>query len=160
MNALIGPLLGLCILSPVKEVREGPLANASFAFQLRVSAVMAIESQARPDLVSSAGAVGPMQLMPIAIRELQTADAIPDSCRPPLQWRTKAASLYHGTLWGACYLQHLERLGYRGVEQLVAYNAGPGRVRRWRRTGRLPLETSNYIRKVTAIEQFCMENIQ
>jgi len=81
-----------------------------------VEAVAWAESRLRPGVVSSAGAVGEMQLMPGAARELGVN---------PLDSRQNLAG-------GALYLGGLlKRYDGDMVRALAAYNAGPGAVDRY-----------------------------
>ncbi|EGW52037.1 hypothetical protein HMPREF1022_01005 [Desulfovibrio sp. 6_1_46AFAA] len=95
-----------------------------------VMAVMAQESGGRQDAVSKAGARGLMQLMPETAKELGVN---PDD----------AGENVRG---GATYLKRmLER--YNGNQELalMAYNAGPGSVDAWLKSGTaLPQETRDY----------------
>lgn len=143
----------LCVLGPAKEARP----DASYAKLVRISAVMWAENSGQEYGVSKAGALGPMQIMPIAILELQTADGVPNTCRPPDNWEELVQTYKYGVHWGTCYLEHLERLGFTGRSQLVAYNWGPSGARKWRQTGKLPKETVGYIQKIEAIETACLK---
>lgn len=94
-------------------------ARASLAAGVSPALVDAVawqESRFRPGLVSPAGAIGEMQLMPATARAL--------GVNP---W--DSAQNYEG---GSRYLAQLMRR-YRGdlVLSLAAYNAGPGAVDRW-----------------------------
>lgn len=97
-----------------------------------VHAVVRAESDYDPDCVSSAGAMGLMQLMPGTARGLGVADAW-----DPAQ-----------NLLGGCrYLRaQLDRFGDLSLA-LAAYNAGPGAVSRH---GGIPpyRETQGYVRRV------------
>jgi soluble lytic murein transglycosylase-like protein len=97
-----------------------------------ISAVIAAESGYRPDAVSSAGALGLMQLMPGTARSLGVED--------PLDPR-------QNVLGGSRYLsQQLQQFG--SVEKaLAAYNAGPHAVQRYGGIPPYP-ETEHYVRRV------------
>ena len=100
-----------------------------------VMAVIQVESGFRPDAVSSAGAVGLMQVMPSTAEEL----GLPDVADPAVNLEA-----------GCRYLASLLEMFGGDVElALAAYNAGPGAVRRW---GTIPpyRETQNYVIKVAA----------
>ena len=94
-------------------------------------AVIQTESAGRPDAVSSAGALGLMQLMPGTARQLGV---------DPLDPKQNVQG-------GARYLREMaEQFGDLDLA-LAAYNAGPGAVRRH---GGVPpyAETQAYIKKV------------
>ena len=106
-----------------------------------IYAVIRIESAGRVRAVSSAGAMGLMQLMPGT-------------------WARQRARLMLGSdpfdprdniLAGTAYLREMyDRYGAAGF--LAAYNAGPGRYEEWRDRGRpLPLETRRYVASLAAL---------
>lgn len=100
-----------------------------------LDAVIGRESGFRPDAVSSAGAVGLMQLMPDTARELGVTDPF-----DPAQ----------NVEGGAKYLRSLlDRYGGRLDLALAAYNAGPGAVDRF---GGIPpyAETQRYVAGIMA----------
>lgn len=106
--------------------------------QAWIRAVIRAESGFDPNAVSSAGAMGLMQLMPDTYDEMRTRHGLgPDPFAPR-----------DNVFAGSAYLRHLyERFGPSGV--LAAYNAGPGRYREHLQTGRpLPAETVAYERRV------------
>ncbi len=94
-----------------------------------VDAVMWQESRYNPKAVSSAGAIGLMQLMPGTARHL--------GVDPKDPWQN--------VFGGAAYLrQQLDRFGNNVPFALAAYNAGPGAVSKYR--GIPPYsETRNYV---------------
>ena len=98
---------------------------------LLVHAVIAIESQHRPDAVSPEGAQGLMQLMPRTARMLGVSD--------PFDPRANVEG-------GVAYLRRLAD-EFGTVLALAAYNAGPGAVREH---GGVPpfAETHGYVRSV------------
>ena len=98
---------------------------------LLVHAVIAVESQHRPDAVSRNGAQGLMQLMPRTARMLGVSD--------PFDPRANVEA-------GVAYLR---RLGdeFGTVLALAAYNAGPGAVREHGGVPPFP-ETRGYVRSV------------
>lgn len=113
------------------------------------------ESRFAAGIVSSAGAVGLMQLMPATARwvarELKRTDYRP----------SRIADVATNTDFGAFYFKYwLERLDAQPALAAAAYNAGPGRAQAWR-TG-APLEgaiwvetipfneTRDYVKKVLA----------
>lgn len=100
---------------------------------LLVAAIVQAESSFREDVVSHRGAVGLMQVMPRTAAQFGIADV-----RDPV--RNLEA--------GMCYLAHLlERYDHDLVLALAAYNAGPGRVRRFDGVPPYP-DTRDFIEKV------------
>ncbi len=90
-----------------------------------------VESNFRPHVISSAGAMGIMQLMPATARGLGVSD--------PFDVRQNADG-------GVRYLRKLWRR-YRADRRRVAaaYNAGPGAVPR---RGPLPRSTARYVARI------------
>jgi peptidoglycan DL-endopeptidase CwlO len=98
-----------------------------------VRAIMATESAFNSAAISSAGAVGLMQLMPMTARELGVNPFVPEQ------------NVEGGVRY---FAQLMKRFG--GLEMaLVAYNGGPGYALRFAR-GQAALygETRDYVRKV------------
>ena len=114
-----------------------------------VAAVIYAESKFRPTAVSSAGAIGLMQLTPttaegIALRTGGTAFRVSDLTDPTINIR-----------YGSWYLHDLFAK-YRSVAlALAAYNAGQGNVDRWLAAGDgIPFpETRDYVARVEQLEQ-------
>ena len=97
-----------------------------------LKAVAKVESNFRPDVVSTAGAMGIMQLMPGTAAGLGVTDAFDP---------------YQNIMGGASYLrQMLDRFDGDLRVALSAYNAGPGRVSR--NDGKVLPFTENYVSKV------------
>lgn len=118
------------------------------------------ESRFAPDIVSSAGAVGLMQLMPRTARWVARQLAFDD-------WSTDLiANVGVNTRFGAFYFRYWQdRFDDLPALAAAAYNAGPGRARAWRpATGALegaiwvetiPFnETRDYVKKVLANTMF------
>jgi soluble lytic murein transglycosylase len=113
-----------------------------------LAAVIYQESKFRPDVRSSSGAVGLMQLLPataegIALHTGGTRFRLSDLYDPEINVR-----------YGAWYLHHL--LQKYGDERtaLAAYNAGQDNVDRWRRThvGIQFSETRAYVDRVEQLK--------
>jgi soluble lytic murein transglycosylase len=90
-------------------------------------AVARQESRFVPNIVSSAGAIGLMQLMPRTARWVAQQRGMADY---RIEYLNDAAV---NADFGAFYLRHcLDGLNGSLVLALAAYNAGPGRARTWR----------------------------
>ncbi len=102
-------------------------------------AVMRAESGGNSRAVSSAGAMGLMQIMPATWAALTARHGLGDD---PFDVRANI-------LAGTAYLRAmLDRYGDPAAA-LAAYNAGPGRVDDWRSNGRaLPVETVAYVARI------------
>jgi soluble lytic murein transglycosylase len=113
------------------------------------------ESRFAADIVSSAGAVGLMQLMPPTARwvakQLRRADYRP----------SQISDVETNTRFGAYYFKYwLDRLDSMPALAAAAYNAGPGRAQAWRAGApvegavwveTIPFtETRDYVKKVLA----------
>jgi len=125
------------------EVLQPFIHEASRRFPIPetwIRAVMAAESGGRIELdgkpiTSSAGAMGPMQVMPETYEEMRWRYGLgPDPYDPE-----------NNILAGTAYLAELySRFGYTGM--LAAYNAGPTRYQQFLDSGRpLPEETEAYL---------------
>ncbi|WP_421934279.1 lytic transglycosylase domain-containing protein [Phenylobacterium sp.] len=106
-----------------------------------IEAVMRAESAGDPRAVSSAGAMGLMQLMPATWADLRIRYGFGGDPYDPRD----------NILAGAAYLRELhDRYGAPGF--LAAYNAGPGRYEDALTTGRpLPSETRAYLAKLAPV---------
>ena len=114
------------------------------------------ESRFAPDVVSSAGAVGLMQLMPGTARWVAKQLARSDYSAAQI------ARVELNTQFGAYYFKYWhERLDRMPAMAAAAYNAGPGRAQSWRPIGAalegaiwvetIPFtETRDYVKKVLA----------
>lgn len=119
------------------------IGEASLRFRLPpewIKTVMRLESGGRSKIhgqhvVSSAGAMGLMQLMPSTWSDMQALLGLgPDPFNP-----------HDNILAGAAYLRKMyERFGFPGM--FAAYDAGPGRYAEFISRGRrLPRETRSYL---------------
>lgn len=114
-----------------------------------VRTVIQVESGGNPTAVSPAGAVGLMQMTPIAHLELRTAKDVPPRCRPSTKWSTQLHMWpEYSTYYGTCYLELMCARHSSLRDALAAYNAGSSRVRRYYTTGKLPLETWAYLHRI------------
>ncbi len=125
----------------VHHVRE---ASQQFGIPERwILAVIRIESAGQVRAVSSAGAMGLMQLMPGTwIRQRARFGLGNDPFDPR-----------DNILAGTSYLREMhDRYGLQGF--LAAYNAGPGRYEDWLAGRRsLPIETRRYVAKIAPFLQ-------
>jgi soluble lytic murein transglycosylase len=108
---------------------------------LFVLALVAVESSFRLHVSSDRGAYGLMQLKPstfawIAGREPDIGDGAAVSEDPVVDVRLAVR-----------YFRWLENRFHRREEALMAYNAGPGRMRHYKRTG-IPASLREYPRRV------------
>ena len=108
-----------------------------------IYAVIRIESAGRTRAVSSAGAMGLMQLMPGTWARQRGRYSLGSDPFDPRD----------NILAGTSYLREMyDRYGVAGF--LAAYNAGPGRYESWLAGRRsLPLETRRYVAKIAPLLQ-------
>lgn len=108
-----------------------------------IYAVMRTESAGRIGAVSSAGAMGLMQLMPGTwVRQRARFGLGADPFNPR-----------DNIMAGTSYLREMYD-SYGATGMLAAYNAGPGRYEQWRDDGRpLPAETRAYVAKIAPMLQ-------
>lgn len=123
----------------------GAVTEASARFALPegwLHAVIHVESGGNPLARSSKGAMGLMQLMPATWGALSMQHGLG---RDPFDPRANV-------LAGAAFLRAMvDRYGDL-PSALAAYNAGPGRVDAWRRTGHsLPAETLTYVARLSRL---------
>jgi hypothetical protein len=117
------------------------VAEASLRFGVPedwIYAVMRVESGGRIGAVSSAGAMGLMQLMPGTWARQRVRFGLGSDPFDPRD----------NIMAGTSYLREMyDRFGAEGF--LAAYNAGPGRYEDYTQRGRpLPAETVNYVARI------------
>lgn len=115
------------------------------------------ESTYRPNLTSSAGAKGVLQLMPRTARWLGDTDL-----RVSKDTASRLEEPGHSLRMGAVYLrQMLDRSDQNVVYALASYNAGPGNFSKWHKRNpnlseeefieRIPFaETQSYVKRILA----------
>ena len=105
-------------------------------------AVMRVESNGNSRAVSSAGAMGLMQIMPATWVNLSARYHLGSDPFDPRD----------NIMAGAAYLREMHDRYGNAAAMLAAYNAGPGRYEDYVASGRpLPRETHTYLAKLTAI---------
>ncbi len=109
---------------------------------LYVLAIMKVESGFRADVVSSRGAIGLLQVRPIAARSVMRAESSRDE---PVQ-AVRLSDPQTNVAYGLRYLQQLEEQFSDQETALAAYNMGPTRVRQ-RLAARKPVP-KGYAKKV------------
>ena len=117
-------------------------ASARFSFpELWIRRVMRQESGGQEDVISWAGAMGLMQVMPDTYDGLKGRHALGDDPFDP----------HNNILAGTAYLREMyDRFGAPGF--LAAYNAGPNRLDSYLKNGRpLPDETVNYVASIAPL---------
>ncbi len=139
------PTISIAQSAPIERPAAAPYAahitEASQRFRIPerwIRAVMQVESAGRVRAVSSAGAMGLMQIMPDTWAALRIRHRLG---RDPFDPRDNI-------LGGTAYLREMyDRFGAPGF--LAAYNAGPERYRQHLETGRaLPRETRLYMARL------------
>ena len=123
------------------------------------------ESRFAPDIISSAGAVGLMQLMPMTARWVAKQLGRSD------YRSSQIGELATNTQFGAFYFKYCQdRLEGMPALAAAAYNAGPGRAQAWRNGAPLegaiwvesiPFnETRDYVKKVLANAMFYARELE
>jgi hypothetical protein len=109
--------------------------------ELWIRRVMRQESGGQEDVISWAGAMGLMQVMPDTYADLRGRYALGDDPFDP----------HNNILAGTAYLREMyDRYGAPGF--LAAYNAGPNRLDSYLNNGRpLPDETVNYVASIAPL---------
>ncbi|TNE30313.1 MAG: lytic transglycosylase domain-containing protein [Alphaproteobacteria bacterium] len=105
-------------------------------------AVMRVESNGDRRAVSTAGAMGLMQIMPATWANLRVRYQLGSDPFDPQD----------NIMAGAAYLREMHDRYGSAAAMLAAYNAGPGRYEQYLSRGRpLPRETRAYLAKLTAV---------
>jgi soluble lytic murein transglycosylase len=145
--------LGLRYLAPYRSEFAAAAKEQGIDVEL-LYGIARQESRFVSDIVSSAGAVGLMQLMPATARWVAKKLSVADYAS------TRIADVDLNTQFGAFYFRHwLDRLGLPALAA-AAYNAGPSRARAWQPAAPLegaiwvetiPFnETRDYVKRVLA----------
>ena len=109
-----------------------------------VWAIMREESGFRPAVMSSAGAVGLLQLMPETARNTATRLSLPQMDVMEALERPES-----NIQLGAAYLDHLsERFPGRVSAVIASYNAGPSAVGRWLEGDAGQLEDDEWVEEI------------
>ena len=126
-------------MAPVSDDMDVIFAEAATCYNLPVDllkAVAKVESNFNPSAVSSAGAMGVMQLMPNTAKGLGV---------------TNPFDAWQNIMGGAkCIKQKLKEFNGNVRLALAAYNAGSGAVKRH---GGIPSYCKNYINKVLSYKK-------
>mgnify|MGYP002780806592 CR=1 FL=1 len=104
-------------------------------------AVMSVESNGDRRAVSTAGAMGLMQIMPATWANLRVRYRLGSDPFDPRD----------NIMAGAAYLREMHDRYGNAAAMLAAYNAGPGRYDQYLRGRPLPRETRAYLAKLTAV---------
>jgi soluble lytic murein transglycosylase len=118
------------MMYPIKY-REVIDANAGIygVDPLLIAAIVRVESNYRPQLISSKGAVGLMQIMPDTAQWILTMEGFSTLNMKSLHEPKSNIQI------GVKYIDLLNRQFNNNLaEVLAAYNAGPGNVSKWRET--------------------------
>lgn len=114
-------------------------AARRFAIPQRwIRAVMTVESAGDVRALSSAGAMGLMQIMPITWQELRMKHGLGND---PYDARANI-------LAGAAYLREMHDRYGNVAAMLAAYNVGPGRYEKHLAGASLPAETVDYVARI------------
>jgi soluble lytic murein transglycosylase len=116
------------MMYPIKYWNEISANAAKFGIDpLLIAAIIRVESNYKPELVSSKGAVGLMQIMPETANWIQSMEGFSNLPQNALYVPNSNIML------GAKYVDLLKRQFNNNIaEVLAAYNAGPGNVSKWR----------------------------
>ena len=103
---------------------------------LLVASVIRVESKFDPHDVSSAGALGLMQLMPSTAQWITTMRSAEDPNLKPIPQNSNISQPSVNIALGTWYIQYLiKRFHGNEVAAIGAYNAGPQRVSNWLSAG-------------------------
>lgn len=136
--------------SVLGAIRAGSV-NKDPKFLSLVAAVVAAESGGAPTVVSPSGAVGLMQVMPIAAdeAEIQCPDLVAAARRVGNTHRKRLLDPTTNVGYGSCVLQHYLRVVDGNIFlALVMYNGGYKQLTRLETNGTLAKETMEYVQRV------------
>jgi len=150
---VIGPTeLRYRLLTPVETALAVDVAVEIGVDAALVLALIEAESGSDPEAISSAGAVGLMQLMPRTAKEVARKHDLSES----FELKDPETNLRLGCL---LLRDLLARYGGDTVSALAAYNAGPRDVNSWRSGDRLTVEeipypaTRAYVEEILDLKQ-------
>ena len=115
-----------------------------------IAAMIKCESDYNPNVVSSAGAVGLMQMMPETAQEVAARGLVDSSVYSPNNLYDPETNINYGT----AYIRYLVERYHEMNPAIAAYNAGMGNVDKWLqdtddvRTSIEFEETENYLKRV------------
>lgn len=146
-SALVCGLMLLSLIQGRSEDKQGQLYSVIAAAEqesLPIMVMAFIESKYQYDAVSPVGALGLMQLMPIAVEEVYLENK---ECDLPPPGKFDYYNPFHSAAVGACYFRYL-MARFNGNESLAvaAYNAGPTFISMNKYKG-WPNETKDYLRR-------------
>ena len=128
-----------------RDPYAGHVADAARRFGIPeawIWTVMRVESNGDSRAVSSAGAMGLMQIMPATWASLRARHGL----------RSDPYNVRDNIMAGAAYLREMHDRYGNVTAMLAAYNAGPGRTDEYFSRGRpLPTETRAYLAKLASI---------
>jgi len=137
-------LLAFTTYFPLSHVESlTTTAEASGLEPAWVASVIRCESRFREDVVSVAGAIGLMQIMP------STGDWIAEQLGDEIPSEPRLFDPETNLAYGCWYLAHLETRYEERHVVLWAYNAGPSRAEAWQEGEGAPFpETAAYVERI------------
>jgi len=152
MKCLLPILLLVGSSSALAETWPKTIKKYSVINHKLTQAIITVESAGNRKAVSSVGAKGLMQVTKIAVRDIIAhRNILPARCKR-ITLKTNLFRASSNILAGSCYFKLLEvYVGSSWYYRVASYNAGPGRVDRWKKgKSKLPKETTDYLIKVNS----------